>query len=71
MSILQHMTMLTRLLVLSGGSSGISLCLFNTVIVTPVGITHAGISLVFLITNGIVKVLLKTMGRKKIIRKTA
>ena len=51
------------LLVLSGGSSGVSLCLFNTVIITR--ITSAGISLVFLISNGIFKMLLKTMGRKK------
>ena len=38
------------LLVLSGKSSGVSLCLFSAVIGTPVGIASASISLVFLIS---------------------
>ena len=46
--------------------SGVSPCSFTTIIGTPVGIASAGISLVFLISNGIVKIFLKTMGKKKV-----
>ena len=58
------------LMVLSGATSGVSLCLFTTIIGTPVGITSASISLVFLIGNGIVRMYLKTMRRQKKDRKT-
>ena len=54
------------LLVSLVASSGVSLCSFTTVIGTPVGITSANISLVFLISNRIVTMFLKTMVRKKL-----
>ena len=54
------------LIVLPGTSSGVSLCSFTSATSTPVRITSANISLVFLISNGIVKIFLKTMGRKRI-----
>ena len=57
--------MQTSLLVLSVARSVFSLCSFTIVIGTPVGIASAGISLVFLISNGIVKIFLKTIRRKK------
>ena len=38
---------------------------FTTVIGTLVGVASASIGLVFLITNGIVKIFLKTMVKKK------
>ena len=47
--------------VLPGASSSVSLCLFTTVIGTLVEITSASISLVFLISDGIVKIILKAM----------
>ena len=50
-------------LVLSGASSRVSLYSFTAAIGTPVGI--ASICLVFLISNGIVKIFLKAMGREK------
>ena len=53
------------LLVLSGTSSGVFLCSFSTVIGMPVRIASASISLMFLISNAIVKMFLKTMGKKK------
>ena len=53
------------LLVLSSASSGYSLCSFTTVIGTIVGIVSTSSSLVFLISNGVVKMFLKTMGDKK------
>ena len=53
------------LMVLSGATSGVSLCLFTTIIGTSFGITSASISLVFLISNGIVRMYLKTMRRQK------
>lgn len=53
------------MLALSGAGSDVSLFSFTTVIVLPVGITSAGIDLAFLVTNGIVRLLLKTMGKKK------
>ena len=49
---------------MSGASNGISLCSFTTFISTPAGITSATISLVFLISNGIAIMDLKTMRRK-------
>ena len=55
------------LLALSGGSSVVSLCSFNTAVDTPVAIVSASISLVFLISSGIIKIFLKTMRREKII----
>ena len=53
------------LLVLSGASSGVSLCSFTNVIGTPAGIASASISLVFFISSGIIKMLLKTTERRK------
>ena len=52
--------------VLSGASCVISPCSFTTVISKPVGVASASFSLVFLINNGIIKMFLKTMGKKKI-----
>ena len=54
-----------NLLVLSGASSGVSHCLLTTDIGTTVGIGSASISLVFLISDGVVKMFLTTMGKKK------
>ena len=51
--------------VLSDASSGVSLCSFSTVIGTPVEIARDSICVVFLISNGVIKMFLKTMGRKK------
>ena len=51
--------------ILSGAGSGVSYFSFTAVFGTPIGIANAGISLVFLIINRIVKMFLKTMGRKK------
>ena len=53
-----------RLFVLSGTSIGVSLCLITTVIGTPVRTASTSISLVFLVSSGIVKISLKTMGMK-------
>ena len=55
-----------RKLFLSGVSSRIFLFLFTTVIGAPVGIASASISPVFLISSGVFKMFLKTMGRKEI-----
>ena len=54
------------LVVLSGESSSFSLCSFATDVDAPIGIASAGISLVFLPGNGILKMYLKTMGIKKV-----
>ena len=54
-----------NLLVLSGASSGVSHCLLTIDIGTTVGIGSTSISLVFLISHGVVKMFLKTMGKKK------
>ena len=54
------------LLVLSGASNDVSLCSFTTTIDAPVVIASASICLVFLTSNGIFKMFLKTMGRKNI-----
>ena len=54
------------LLVLSGESSDVSFSSFATVIGTAAGIASASISLVFLISNGIVKMFLKKTRTKKI-----
>ena len=51
------------LFVLLGTSSGVFICSFTTV--TEM-IASVSINLVFLISNNIVKIFLKTMGRKKI-----
>lgn len=53
------------LLVLSSASSGNCLCSLTTIFGTPVGIANASINLVFLISNGIAKMFLKTVGRVK------
>ena len=53
------------LLIFSGSSSSISFCSFTAIFGTPVGIVSASISLVFHISNRIIKVFLKTMGKKK------
>ena len=53
------------LLVLSGASSGVSLCSFTNVIGTLSGVASASISLVFFISSGIIKMLLKTTERRK------
>ena len=54
------------LLVLPDTGSGVSLFSSITVIGTPIGIASASISLVFLLTNGIVKMFLQTLGKKQI-----
>ena len=55
--------MLTRL---SGANSNVFLCLFTAVINTSVGIASASFILVFLVSNEIAKMFLKTIGKKKI-----
>ena len=52
------------LLVLSDAGSGVSLLSFTTVSGTLVGIASASICLVFPVSNGIVRMFLKTMGKK-------
>ena len=47
-------------LVLSGANSGVSLCSFTTIIDIIIGIASASVSLVLLISNEIIKMLLKT-----------
>ena len=49
------------LLLLSGASSGFSLCLFPTVIGAHISMASTGFSLVFLISKEIVRILLKTI----------
>ena len=49
---------------------GVFLCSFTTLIGASVGIARPSIILVFLASNGIVKILLKTIGRKRKHRKT-
>ena len=51
--------------ILLGASSGVSLHLFTTIICATVEITNANISLVFLISNGVVKKFLKRERKKK------
>ena len=53
------------LLVSVGASSDVSLSTFTTVIGTLVAIASASINLVYLVSNGIVKMSLKTVVRKK------
>lgn len=53
------------LLVWSGASSAVSCASFTTVIGTPVGIASAIVSVVFLISIGIAKMVLKTKKKKK------
>ena len=66
-SISQHSIILKVLLViLSGVSSCVCPCLFATVFGEPFGIAGASISLVFLESNGILLMYLKTMERKKV-----
>lgn len=55
--------MLTRL---PGANSNVFLCLFTAVINTSVGIASASFILVFLVSNEIAKMFLKTIGKKKI-----
>lgn len=52
-------------LVFSGARNGVSLGSFTTVTGAAVGIAGASISLVFLTGNGIVKMFLKIIGRRK------
>ena len=52
-------------LVFSGTGIIIYLFSFTTITDIPVGISSASISLVFLVTNGFVKLFLKTMGNIK------
>ena len=54
-----------NLLVLLGAYCGFSLCLFTTVIGTPVGTASVSVSVVFLISNEMMKMLLKAMGKTK------
>lgn len=54
------------LLILSGASSDVSLFSFMIVTGRSGEIAAASISLVFLVTNGIIKFFLKTMKRKKV-----
>ena len=56
------------LIVLSATSSSISIASFATVIGTPVGIASASLSLTFSLFTGIVKKLLKTTQREKLLR---
>ena len=44
----------------------VSPCSFNTIIGKPVGIASACISLVFLVSNAIVRIFLKTIRKKNI-----
>lgn len=48
-----------------GSGSGISFFSLSTVIGTPVAMASGTIILVFLISNGIVKMFLRMMGRRK------
>ena len=57
------------LFVLSGESSGVSLYSLTTANLTPIGVASASISLLFLTSNGIVKMLFKAMRKKKQKRK--
>lgn len=52
------------LFVLSGESSGVSLYSFTTANGTPIGVASASISLLFLTSNGIVKMLFKAIRKK-------
>ena len=64
----KHITLLdyarTGLLTLSGTDSAVSLFAFTITISTPFGITD-GISLTFIVTNKISKILLKTLEKNK------
>ena len=51
---------------MSSKSSGVTHCLFCTAITTPVQIASSTISLMILISNGIIKSFLKIMGKKDI-----
>ena len=53
------------LVVLSDTCSDVSLFSFTAAIGTLVGVASTSISLVFLVSNGIIKIFLKTMGMKK------
>ena len=53
------------LIVLSATSDNISIASFATVIVTPVGIASASLSLTFSLSTGLVKKLLKATRNKK------
>ena len=53
------------LFVLSGKSSRVSLYSFTTANGTPIGVAGASISLLFLTSNGIFKMLFKAMTKKK------
>ena len=53
------------LLVLSDARSGVSICLFAIVIFAHVGIASASITLVFLVSDVILKNILKTMETNK------
>ena len=56
---------LTKLFDFSGEIRVVSLCSFTTVIATLIAKASSNTSQVFLISNGIIKMILKTMGRKK------
>ena len=53
------------LLVLSGASSSVSICLFAIVIGAPAGIESFSNDVVLLSNNGILEMFLKTLGKKK------
>ena len=53
------------MLVTSSAKSSVSLCSYTSVTGRPVGVLSASISLAFHISNGVVKMFLKTMGREK------
>ena len=57
--------MLIILYLCSGTTSDISLCSFSAVISAPVDIASASISLIFLVSYGILKMFLKAMGKKR------
>ena len=57
------------LLALSNAISGVSLFFSTAVFGTPLGIASNSIILVFIVTNGFVRMFLETMGREKYTQK--
>ena len=60
-----YLSMLTRLYLLCQFEAIVPLFSFNAVTSTPVEIVSSSINLLFLISNGIIKMFLKTMEYKK------
>ena len=63
-SISQYSTTLVRHCLLSQEEAMVSLCRFTIVIGTAVAVASVSITSVFLISNGVVKMLLKTKGKR-------